>query len=339
LYNTENSNNWKNNAFSLGVDYHAPAGLILGVNEEFRLKEDPFGSPEQYALGRVTKRWENDLKTKLGVAWGNNTFRTLLLYNLYKQEYKSDYDFSQNYMNSEYGISAEARFLPRTWGFIRYLYGVREYDSFTGAVVDGQFLAGVADDRNANFKYNQVNVGLSWDPGAKLSGELSVGYMWKKYDNQLDRFGGIREDKNTWVAATTVNFEATATTVIGLTIARTVRDTSADQRTYFEDTGIGVNVRQTILTKFAATAGLNASLNDYNERPGLSATAAPGDIARFNAAESREDKNYMINLGLDYQIQPWMTLGVGYRYNKKTSNYEAFEYVDNQYMANLKIVY
>jgi len=47
----------------------------------------------------------------------------------------------------------------------------------------------------------------------------------------------------------------------------------------------------------------------------------------------------MINLGLDYQIQPWMTLGVGYRYNKKTSNYEAFEYVDNQYMANLKIVY
>ena len=108
FYNSETANNWKNNMLNFGVNYQAPAGLILAVKDDFQMKEDPFGSPSQYGVGRVTKRWVNDLKTKVGAAWGNNTFRTSVLYNLYRQQYVSNYDFSQNYTNSEYGVQAEA---------------------------------------------------------------------------------------------------------------------------------------------------------------------------------------------------------------------------------------
>ena len=339
FYNTESSNNWKNNFFNVGLDYMAPAGLILSINDEFRLKEDPFGGPNQYALGRVTKRWDNDLKAKAGVAWGNNTFRTLFLYNLYRQQYVSNFDFTQNYTNSEYGVSAEARFLPRTWGFVRYLYGVRNFDSFYGAQMDGVFFAGIPDDRKGDSKYHQANLGVSWDPGAKLSGEVSFGYMWKRYDNAFDAFGRTRDNRDTWVAATNIDFEATATTVLSLNIARTVRDIGSDSRIYFDDSAVGLNLRQTILTKFIAKAGVIMGFNEYNAAQALPPGASALDTVRFNAAEKRSDRNYIADLGLDYNIRDWLTFGVGYRYNRKTSNYEVFEYMDNQYMATLRLIY
>lgn len=340
FYNSETANNWKNNAVNLGVNYQAPAGLLLNIKNDFFIKEDPYGSPSQYALGRVTKRWVDDLKTKVGAAWGNNTFRTSLLYNRYQQQYVSNYDFSQNFVNSEYGAMAEARFLPKTWGFVRYLYGVRNFGSFYGAQVDGAFLAGVSDDRKADNKYNQVDVGLSWDPGSKLSGEFSVGYQWKKFDNQFDKNGNLRTDRDTWVAATSINYDATATTVLSLNIARTIRDVASDQRIYFEDTGVGLSVRQTILTKFFATAGFMMGWNEYNDKPiSLDSTATATDNGRWNAGEKRSDRNYITNLGLDYQIREWLMLGVGYKNNRKTSNYEIFEFTDNQYWASLKIIY
>ncbi|MFA6412366.1 MAG: outer membrane beta-barrel protein [Syntrophales bacterium] len=329
FYNTNDKNNWNNQNFALGVDYKPPSGLIFGLNDEQRQKQDPFGSPDQYAIGRTTKRWENDLKSKLGMTWGNNTFRTNVIYNRFQQQYASNYDASQNYALSEYGVSAEGRFLPRTWGFVRYLYGIQNYESFYGGQTDnGTYVAGFSDNRKSDFKYNQVNVGLNWDQGSKLTGELSVGYMWKRYDNNLDTAGNTRSDRDTWVAATNINFDATATTVLSLNLARTPRDQSADSSTFFYDTGVGLNVRQTILTRFFATAGVLYSLNDYNTAP-----------AGYTSVGDRSDKNYIANAGLDYKIREWLTCGIAYKYNKKTSNYSAFEYADNQFMASVKIVY
>ena len=340
FYNTETANNWKNQFFNAGADYNAPGGLILKINNDFRLKEDPYGSPSQYALGRVTKRWENDLQTKLGMDWGN-TFRTIALYNLYKQQYASNIDYTQNYINSEYGVSAEARISPKTWTFLRYLYGIRKYDSFYGAQQEGTgtYIAGISDDRKADNKYNQISTGLNWDPGAKLSGELSVGYMWKKFDNEFDRNGNQRTDHNTWVAATNINFDATATTLLTLNVARAVRELASDNNVYFDDTSFGVNVRQTVLTKFFILGGVTYSMNQYNVTSALPSNATASDTAKYNAQERRFDQNYILNLGLEYKIREWMTAGLAYRFWKKTSNYEIYEFDNNQLMASLRITY
>ena len=204
----------------------------------------------------------------------------------------------------------------------------------------GTYLTGIADNVKADSKYNQVDVGVTWDQGSKLSGEFSVGYQWKKFDNQFDRFGNLRSDRDTWVAATNINYDVTATTVLSLTVARTIRDVSSDSKLYFEDTGVGLSVRQTIFTKFFATAGFLMSMNEYNDRQAIDTTTATAtDIARYNAGEKRSDRNYIVNLGLDYQIRDWLMFGVGYKNNRKTSNYEIFEFTDNQYWASLKIIY
>jgi uncharacterized protein (PEP-CTERM system associated) len=70
-------------------------------------------------------------------------------------------------------------------------------------------------------------------------------------------------------------------------------------------------------------AGINYSMNEYN----------------LPAGNERSDKNYMGNIGMDYNIREWLGIGIAYNYNRKDSNIEASEFVDNQFMASLKIVY
>jgi len=315
FYNTNDSNNWKNQQGLLDANYTAPGGLILGINNLFTNAEDPFGNADQYGIGRVTKRWTNDLKTKLGYSIMSN-LRALVYYNQGKQQYKDIADYSQDYTEHEFGVGVESRFLPKTWGFLRFHHGTREYDTLA---------AGLTRDRAADYKWNRVSTGLTWDADAKLSGELNIGYQWLTYDNQYADAARTqrREDKNTWTAATTINYLATATTTLTMNIARAVRNSAADNNEQFTDTGIGVAVQQQLLTKLTFTGGLNYSMNEYN----------------LPAGNPREDKNYLANLGLNYAIQEWLGVGIGYNFNRKDSNIEDQEFVDNQFMVSMKIVY
>lgn len=310
FYNTNNDNNWKSQKILFDTTYESPGGLILAVNNNWMNSEDPYGSADQYALGRVTKRWTDELKSKAGYNFGK-VFKALLYYNLYKQEYADDVDYAQNYSNNEFGLGVETKLFSRTWGFLRYHYGMRDYNTFYD---------GLNSDNNSDFIYHKASAGLTWDPSAKLNGELNFGYMWKRYENEFDATGSMREDKDTWVAATSLTYKPFTTTSLTLTIDRALRDSNANTNEYFEDTGLGLNLQQTIFTKFVLTLGAQYSYNDYN-------------------LNNREDDNYTATAGLDYNIQKWMTLGVFYKYARKDSNIAINEYRDDQVMATLKLAY
>ena len=314
FYDENDSNNWKSQMGNFEVNYLAPGGLIFGINELYTRSEDPFGGADQYNVGRVTQRWTNDVKTKLGYAITSN-FRSILYYNNFKQQYNDIQDYTQDYTENEYGIGVETRFLPKTWGFLRYYYGQRKYNTLAPGETTDEF--------NTDLKWNKVSAGLTWDPEAKLSGELNVGYQWLTYDHERTDTGILRENKNTWVAATSIFFKATETTTLAMTLSRAIRNTASDTNEQFIDTGIGITLQQKLFTKFLLNAGLNYSKNEYN----------------LPVGNERSDNNYKGNIGLDYNIQEWLSVGVAYNYNRKDSNIEASEFVDNQFMASLKIVY
>jgi len=316
FYDKNMNNNWNNNQGLLNANYLAPGGLILGINDMYAVGGDPLGNADQYAIGRATKKWTNDLKTKLGYNLTSN-FRTILYYNNSRQKYSDIADYSQDYTENEYGAGLETRFLPKTWGFIRYHYGQRKYDTLG--------LTQTTDEFNSDYKWSRVSVGLTWDPGAKLSGELNVGYQMLKYTNEYADAANTlrREDKNTWTAATSINFQATASTDLAMNLTRAVRNSGSDNNEQFTDTGIGFNFKQKLLTKLDLIGGVTYSRNEYN---------LPVDAPRV-------DDNFSANGGLNYAIQDWLGVGVSYNYSRKNSNAELNEYIDNQFMALLKIVY
>ncbi len=312
FYNSNSDNNWWRHEVLADVKYEAPAGAILGVFNQFVNSQDPYGDASQYKIGKTTQRWTNDLRSKLGYDFFGN-LRGLVYYNFYKQDYKERRDYSQNFNDNEVGAGVEARFLPKTWGFLRYHYGIRDYGTDVAT-----------KDYNSNSKWHRVNAGLTWDADAKLQGELNLGYQWKTYDNKYTAPGGaVREDKNTWIAATSVTWLATATTALNLNVSRALRDTGADTNEYFEDTGIGVQLQQQFLRKFLLKLGASYSKNEYNQP----------------AADKRKDDNYLANAGIDWKLQEWLTLGAGYHYNKKSSNYDANSFTDNRFLANVTLTY
>lgn len=316
-YKDDDNNDWKNHKGIFSLNYKAPAGLIVGIDNFYTRAQDPYSSDNEYKLGvPQIKRWHNDLKTQIGYEL-QNQFRMLAYYNYYKQKYDKEIDYSQNYDRNEVGVGIEKKILPLTWGFLRYFHGETDFYTHPSGT-------GVTDSNDADFSYDSVKMGLAWDPGAKIEGELNLGYTWKKYDNDADVSGSQYHDKNTWIASTDIAYKPTVTTTLGLAIIRAIRDTGANTAEYFNDTGISINLKQVILSEVSLLVGATYNTHDYKD-----STHNPG----------REDDNYVARLGIEYLINEWLMAGADYTYREKDSNYEEFDYKDNKFQVTLGVTY
>lgn len=312
-YDDQSKNDWQTHEGLFDLDYRSPGGLIVRAINVYTDAEDPYTSENEYQLGRKIKRWHNNLKTKVGFDF-RNRFKVLAYYNYYKQDYDHKEDFTQDYDSNEFGAGVQMRLLPKTWGFIRYHYGERDYFSQR---------EGVTEDNDSDFSWHRMNAGLTWEPGAKLSGELNVGYQWKDYDNKANKDGYIYDDRNTWVASTVISYKPALTRVLSLTMIRALREVGSITDEYFEDTGVGLSLQQVFLDKITLFVGTTLSQNDYNV---------------FDD-KRRKDDNYKVGLGLDYEIRDWLRTGLSYSYWRKDSNITKYDFTDNRFMAKLDIVY
>lgn len=314
-YSDNNDNDWQTHKVMFDLNYQAPGGLILGIENDYTHAEDPHGNLVEYRAGLTTERWNNDLKVKIGYDFVNRS-QVFGYYNYFKQDYDLERDYNQDHDNNEFGVGFQMRFLPKTWGFVRYHFGERNY--FTHPATTG-----VTDSNDSDYKWQRINAGLTWDPAAKFSGELNIGYQWKDYDNSTDPNGNAYEDKNTWIAATKIIYTMTPATSFALGFTRALRESGSNDNEYFEDTGIGINLRQIIMTKFTLIAGVAYNENSYN----------------LPVNNPRKDDNHTANISLDYPIEDWLTAGVGYKYMNKDSNYDTNDYTDNRFMISLSAVY
>jgi len=310
-YNDNNSNDWQTHKGEFNFNYQAPGGIILDINTVHTDAEDPYGNLDLYRIGLKTERRGNDLKAKITYGFGDR-FQILGYYSLYKQDYDLERDYTQDWDIKDFGVGFQMRLLPKTWGFFRYYFGERDYFTHPAAT-------GVTESNDADFDWNRVNFGLTWESGAKLGGELNVGYQLMDYRNVADVEGERYDAKDTWIAATSITYTATPTIGLSLSLTRALRETGASDNEYFEDTGIGVNMKKMIKSKFILTVGGVYSVNDYNI--------------------PREDDIYRLDAGLDYQIRERLTAGIDYRYEKKDSNYSENDYTDTRFIISFSAVY
>jgi hypothetical protein len=308
-YNDNNSNDWQTHKGEFNFNYQAPGGIMLDINTIHTDAEDPYGNPELYRIGLKTERRGNDLKAKIAYGFGNR-FQILAYYNYYKQDYDLERDYTQDWDVNEFGAGFQMRLLPKTWAFFRYYFGERDYFTHRG---------NVTESNDSDFGWNRVNFGLTWESGAKLGGELNFGYQLMDYENAVDAEGDRYDGKDTWIAATSLTYSATPTIGLALSLTRALRETGSGDNEYFEDTGIGINIKKVIKPKFILTVGSVYSVNDYNI--------------------PREDDIYRLDAGLDYQIRERLTAGVDYRYKKQDSNYSENDYTDTRFIISFNAVY
>ena len=314
FYNEYTMQNWNQQRGILDFDYRAPGGLIAGLKNTYMNGNDPYGDATQFGLGYTQRRWCNNLNAKLGWDFFNR-FRTIGYYNFYKQKYKDQRNYTQNWTDNVFGLEFAMRVLPKTWTFVRYHYGTQSYD-------DQDIVSGL----DASNTRNRISGGLFWDGGGKLGGELNFGWQWLNYDNKYDTLGNRYENRNTWSANTSINYRALARTNFTLNVTRAIRSTGAATAEYYDDTQVGINVDQDLPYKFSARGGFIYSKNDYN-------------TLNYQGTENRVDDNYNAYIGTTYKIQSWLDVSLSYRYMKKDSNSVTQSFTDNQVTLSLGASY
>jgi hypothetical protein len=314
-YSDNGDNDWQTHKGEFNVNYKTPGGIIFDIDAIYIDAEDPQSNPERYRIGLKTERQNSDITAKIAYDLGNR-YQILAYYNYYKQDYDLERDYTQDWDITELGVGFQMRVLPKTWAFFRYYFGERDYFTHPAAT-------GVNESNDADFDWKRINLGLTWEAGAKLEGELNLGYQFMDYKNTVDAGGNSYDEKDTWIAATSVTYTATPTIELALGLTRALRETGSSNNEYFEDTGIGINMQKVIHPKFILTAGGVYNINEYN----------------VPSTKPRDDDMYKVNIGLDYLIHDWLTAGAGYRYKKQDSNYGEYNYTDTQIIILLRAVY
>jgi len=323
-YDKNDRNDWKSHKGLFNLDYEAPGGLIVKIDNTYTDTADPYGGYAEYNLGEKTERWTNDLKNEFGYKLGSR-FKVFLYYNYYIQDYKNkEDDFPQDFYSHEAGTGVETLLLPKTWGFIRYYYGLQDYN--TGGTIGGS----TTDESNdSDFTWHKVDAGLTWESGAKISGELNFGYQDKKYDNEFTASGERYNDVSTWVAATSIFYDVvtaedgTMITQLGLTIDRSLNQSGSNTENYYEDTGVGLSFKQKLLTKITLDTSVSYNFHDYY----------------LPQPQNRQDDNYEANVTVDYQAKDWLSAGVGYTYKEKHSNDDSNNFKVNKFKFTINAEY
>ena len=313
-YNTENLNDWQKHIGAFDLNYRSPAGLLAGLKNVYTDTSDPYSNDADYlnASTEQVKRWLNRLNAKLGYTKLGDKFGVIGYYNYYIQDYENKVrDFSQDYNEHEIGAGGEMAVMTKTFAFLRYHYGTRDYT--TEATL-------VNDSNDSDYTWHRVNGGLGWDSGAKWSGELNLGYAWKNYENEIDSLGSPYEDRNTWIAFTDVNFQATQATSVGGILRRELKETGSNTNEYNVETQIGLDVSHTVIEKVILGMGYAYQENDYN-------TSTNGI--------KRDDKVHDFDISADYMIQPWLTAGLEYVFKSRDSTVNEYDYDQNRIFVRL----
>ena len=204
------------------------------------------------------------------------------------------------------------RFLPKTSALVEYRYQSRTYTEQQDADDNSK---GIEDDTAQDFDYHKTFIGLHWDASAKIIGDLKLGLGYKDYENDKNWDGNAYDDNTTWLAETRLFYKLTRKTMLSGKILREVRDSASDDgSTEYENTTVGVGVKQKVLRQLTLSGSLDYTAKEYDEN-------ADGD--------ERSDDVYSAELGAEYTFNDWLTAGLNYTFKDKQSNFEDKEYTEN----------
>jgi hypothetical protein len=309
VYTDFSDNNWQRHNLGFEFDYNAPSGLFVDLGNNYVHTSDPFGSAEEYALGQQKKRWYNLLGLGLGYNHADAT-KVVGYANYNVQEYKdTEADWSQNFDEISYGAGFEKRVAQKTWSFVRYFHGERDYST---ASPDGT----VNESNDADFIFDRVAAGLTWDLTSRVTGELNFGYGWLDYENPADADGVPYEDQNTWLAATGIDYAIKpGVTNMYLRLERGVYPRGSFTSELFTGTDLSVGLTHRFYSWYKFKAYVGVTLNEYNT--------------------TRDDEDFRAGLVLEYLIHRRWTLGIGYDYYRRNSNEPGESWTSNRGMITI----
>jgi hypothetical protein len=211
-------------------------------------------------------------------------------------------DFNQDDLNEldrqehAFGLTAFWKVLPRADVGLGYGYGVSNFDT--------------ASDRDDY--WHRVDLNLRGDVTPRLSSTMRFGYEWRVGKHRSDA------DYTGWVVGGGLGYRATEALTLNLTADRSTQEST------FGDSAIYVTTNATLSAAYQrGKLGLSARLGGgYNDYPTKQSVGSQTDW--------REDYFYGAGAGADYDIQPWLRVGLEYLFTGRDSNFQTFDFADHR---------
>ncbi len=317
-YSDDDENNYEAHLPQVFAQLKTPSGLYVSAKDIYFKTSDPYGDENEYALGiPQTKRWQNDLT----LVTGYEVKKTAIVecsYNNYKKKYDRIEDQWQNRSSNAFGAALLYKVTPKTSALFQYIKTLTKYDKQNDGIFYTNRDENWSRDTSQDFSLDEFYIGTRFVPMGKLTGEVKVGYGRHTFDNDIDPEGNSYRDENGLIAATTIQYIMRERTSFLLKLDRNFTPSpDADANSYIS-TSCFVQIIQGIGQLFKTNLNIGLTNLDYqDEAPGL-----PG----------KEFNIFQAQVGINYQINEYVTAGISYRFkNKKSTNsiYNAEEYDRN----------
>jgi hypothetical protein len=269
---------------------------LLALRDDFARTSDPPGTE---LTGRILSN-TNALKPEAEYRW-TPTFSTGLNYSWTNVRF--DDRFIGDLIDRDehlVGASVFWKVVPKGDLLFNYTYG--------------RVIFTTATERD--YTDHIITVGLRGDITAKLSSSFRVGYLIRTPDaSSQTGFSGL------FLAGDTI-YRPTERTTITLATQRTTQESTFGTGAFYVTTNGTLSLTQQLLSKLSFTARLGGGLNDYSTKQ-----IADGKN------DWREDTFLLAGAQLDYDIQPWLRVGLEYLRTSRDSNFPSFRFVDDRITA------
>jgi hypothetical protein len=278
-----------------GIDLNLPrrSGLKLG-------DKITYGADLPDFKGDETSQYLSNLARIEASSTFFDRFGLGLWYSHALKDYERSRDEIDNFDTNTVGGFFRFRILRGTSMLAEYVYSITDYQKDSRAGVENNYS-------------NRINTGITWDITAKTRGTVRAGYLNKQY-YRVDR-----EDDVIYASAD-ISHELTNHIVLSITWVHDIFDTAnADNNIQYSSSyrsnQVTAKLRHTY-RKFTSSIGGDFIYDRYlHDDQGL--------------GRKRKDYVWRGLVGVDYQMQRWIKLGLKYRYTDLNSNFDAEDYGEN----------
>lgn len=185
-------------------------------------------------------------------------------------------------------IIGSYRIFPKTNGLLQYRYGAITYDE-------------AALNRDAS--YHELTAGVKGTFFPKVTGELRAGFQWRDYEDVS------KEDFDGAVIYASIIHQLNPRVRTTVSLEKGVQEATFAGSNYYDYTLFNLGYQHKMGRKYILKAGIGYERDDFSKA-------------------TRTDNIWDLSLGWDYNIQSWITTGIGYRFRNRDSSLSAYDYLD-----------
>ena len=203
-----------------------------------------------------------------------------------------------------FGASVFWKIRPKADLRLNYNYGTKSFS--------------IQTDRDVT--RHQVLLAVRGDLTAKLSSTFRIGVEKRDPDSsfQPGYLGPIMGGD--WI------FRPTERTILTLLTDRSVQESTFGDVPFYVTTSGGVGAQHLFWNKLTASLRATVGQDKY-----------PSKQTVNGQTDWRSDIFFTYGGGLDYEIQPWLSVGVEYAHIARRSNFNAFDFQDDKFTAKVTL--